>query len=363
VSIDQWEHAMEGTLSAWISKGYYVIPLDAEGLRRDEPLVFRRSAHTRPVEMRRSQVDQYVSIITIEPPTYAVMSVEDSPFNILNDAAYVAGCSEAEYIAQLHRNHAEFVIGIGPDGTHDELFMRFHQGAESGMEVFATYGWQYWSATVGAPGGASTSAADVVVGRPDRRSYDTAIGLDGNAYPLGGTAVEPTQQGCQISEPPRPVRRVISYPGCRPPHLRCYPDGVRPCGPHRYQARYRDLYLGSFDTVVAAERACMQARDRDAARLAAAREAVVERPGIWAHIAAADAEHTRLLVAGMLPTISTNGVVLHLSPTAASGYCGVTKMATGTGGSLVKRWRSKLGHNKISYHDTAAGAAEAYALA
>eukprot|EP00966_Prymnesium_polylepis_P084149 1947783-Prymnesium_polylepis.1 len=38
-------------------------------------------------------------------------------------------------------------------------------------------------------------------------------------------------------------------------------------------------------------------------------------------------------------------------------------MATGTGGSLVKRWRSKLGHNKISYHDTAAEAAEAYALA
>ena len=55
VSIDQWEQAMEGTLSAWISKGYYVIPLDAEGLRRDEPLVFRRSAHTRPQQPPRAR--------------------------------------------------------------------------------------------------------------------------------------------------------------------------------------------------------------------------------------------------------------------------------------------------------------------
>ena len=77
------------------------------------------------------------------------MSTEDSPFNLLNDAAYTEGCSEDVYRSRtLASNHAEFVIGIGPDGTHDRLFMRFYRGADSGEEVFATYGYDYWRETV-----------------------------------------------------------------------------------------------------------------------------------------------------------------------------------------------------------------------
>ena len=112
---EQWESDMETSLKEWMAKGYYAIPLDTKGLRRDEPLIFRPS-HGPAVEMLRWQVEQFVTITSLDPPTFALMRTDDSPFNLLNDAAYSPECTEEQYLDRLGRNHAEFVIGISADG-------------------------------------------------------------------------------------------------------------------------------------------------------------------------------------------------------------------------------------------------------
>ena len=146
--LETWEQTYDNCLSALLAKGHYVIPLDANDLNRNEAIVFQSSELAAPRELRRWEVDQHVQIATLDPPTYAVMKTDESPFNLLNDAAYEENSTEQEYLSRLEYNHAEFVIGIGPDGSHDRLFIRFHRQASGGQEVFATYGFHYWRTVV-----------------------------------------------------------------------------------------------------------------------------------------------------------------------------------------------------------------------
>jgi hypothetical protein len=145
-SIGLWESDIDTEISKWIKNGAYVIPLDADNIRDDEPLIFKSSPKAVPMERTCREVRRAVRISTREPLSYAAMKTNDSPFNLMNDAAYVDGCGKEEYLKRVSEgvNHAEFVMGIGPDGVHDRLYMRFYQGASGGDEVFATYGWHYW---------------------------------------------------------------------------------------------------------------------------------------------------------------------------------------------------------------------------
>ena len=69
------------------------------------------------MEMTCREVRRAVQISTREPVSYAAMKTNDSPFNLMNDAEYVDGCSKEEYLRCVAEgvNHAEFVMGIGPD--------------------------------------------------------------------------------------------------------------------------------------------------------------------------------------------------------------------------------------------------------
>jgi hypothetical protein len=343
---EQWESDMETSLKEWMAKGYYAIPLDTKGLRRDEPLIFRPS-HGPAVEMLRWQVEQFVTITSLDPPTFALMRTDDSPFNLLNDAAYSPECTEEQYLDRLGRNHAEFVIGISADGVHRDLYMRFHHGATGGEEVYATYGWEFWAGdgrpperAQPVPDGSELAPSQCVLSaQPEAADWHQLRQLTSQSEPSPSTHHEEVP-----SSETNPILSQASSSGYR---------GVAKCGSYirfgrlrsdrpAYRGRFRAFHgcslIGYFDT--ATEAACSYMR----------------------HVRSSTSAHDLAVT-----STSPRGVELHLSSTSDTGYRGVSKRSQGDGKIRLKgAYRARLGEGTkgiIGYFDTAVDAAEAYALA
>ena len=78
-------------------------------------------------------------------PSWAACHPDNSPFHLMNDAAYSLACTSRQYNGRTaRRNHAAYRLGVNSAGVCNALFMHFYRAAEEGQEVFAEYGWAYW---------------------------------------------------------------------------------------------------------------------------------------------------------------------------------------------------------------------------
>jgi hypothetical protein len=270
------------------------------------------------------------------------MKTNDSPFNLMNDAAYVDGCGKEEYLKRVSEgvNHAEFVMGIGPEGVHDRLYMRFYQGASGGDEVFATYGWHYWE----------------ISGEPFRAPTETTGSAECCSVILSSTQ---NTMGDVDTEGPT-LRASAGYLGHAPINGsgRKYnlPCGVKPLVirgttiPGRYVATHRHRYVGCYQTPEAAGKAYVLAAADYLARDRALRSRLTV-------MEAAEAQGPRPIITDW------EGLALHMSNNRknnTTGYRGVSKRHEDKPrklGTYCAKYRGRI----IGYFDTAVEAAAAYA--
>jgi hypothetical protein len=130
-------------------KGYYNVLLDAAGFGPTELCAYRSAAMDRAVLMTVEEVAmhsiQFPGVRRVQ--RFAFMEPSSSIFQRMNDAAYVPGCTGLQYVGQEGTtNHAHFVLGFGPSGEVDAVYLHFHRRAAPGEELYLTYGWPFWEA-------------------------------------------------------------------------------------------------------------------------------------------------------------------------------------------------------------------------
>ena len=284
----------------------------ATEMRADEEAVYAAPPDYAPAMLSRAEIEQHVRLRPFRRRVFAVCEGDSSPIMLANDGAYAAGCTRAQYERNVSAgaNNAVFEAGIAASGHQKKLFLRATRPIAEGEELLVDYGFGYWE---------QRSA--------DRRQVARK----------------------RVRQVARESTRLESAPGAAG-------------GKTRRSVATSAATGAAAAAVVAATSVVKRPRNtaRKATRRGTATGAQGSRSRAIAPTAQAISKRSSRGREEPLDVSPTTGVRLWRSSNSSTGYCGVRLWSNSTWSG----YRAQYGREgRVSYHNTALAAAEAYAAA